>query len=167
MPLLLQLQKLLGKGDGGCNFFSLCVVFWLTSRWKKCILGHPTAWATGYCLLPDTFWLWASKNDFIAGGVKFTNSLSLPSTVKKVPFSGSKAAKGLKPYQAKVKGVNNPAWTAQQCSVSLTRVLYKNKNMYLWLLRTWNLKNKNTVFLWPLMCRCTKRSTHKNMYIKM
>ena len=109
-----------GKGMEGAVVVFLCVVFWLTSRWKKCVLGHPTAWATSYCLLPDTFWLWASKNDFKAGGVKFTNSLH--STVKKVPFTRSKAAKGLKRCQAKVKGVNNPAWTAQQCSVSLTRV---------------------------------------------
>ena len=37
----------------------LCIVFWLTRRsrvrGKKCVLGHPIARATGYCLLPDTF----------------------------------------------------------------------------------------------------------------
>ena len=27
----------------------------ITSSWKKCILGHPIALATTYCLLPDTF----------------------------------------------------------------------------------------------------------------
>ena len=101
-----------GKGmEGGKK--CLCVVFWLTRRWKKCVLGHPIAWARSYCLLPDIFWLRASKNDFKVGSVKFANSLSLLSIVKKVPFTGSKAAKGLKQCRAKVKGVNNPAWTAQ------------------------------------------------------
>ena len=27
----------------------------IASSWKKCVLGHPIARATGYCLLPDTF----------------------------------------------------------------------------------------------------------------
>ena len=48
------------------------------------VLGHPIAQATSYCLLPDTFELWASKNVFKVGSVKFTNSLSPPSIVKKV-----------------------------------------------------------------------------------
>ena len=64
MPPLLQLQKLQGKGDGGWEK-CLCVIFWLTRssrvHGKKCVLGHPTARAASYCLLPDTFWLWASK----------------------------------------------------------------------------------------------------------
>ena len=51
---------------------------------KKCVLGHPIARATSYCLLPDTFWLQASKNAFKVGSVKFANSLSPPSIVKKV-----------------------------------------------------------------------------------
>ena len=55
----------------------------IASSWKKCVLGHPIARATSYCLLPDTFWLWASKNVFKVGSVKFANSLSLPSIVKK------------------------------------------------------------------------------------
>ena len=79
----------------------------IMSLWKKIVLGHPIARATSYCLLPYTFWLWASKNVFKVGSVKFTNSLSPPSIVKKV-CTEVKAAKGLKQYWAKVKGVNNP-----------------------------------------------------------
>ena len=60
------------------------------SSWKKCVLGHPIARATSYCLLPDTFWLWASKNVFKVGSVKFANSLSPPFIVKKVR-TGSKS----------------------------------------------------------------------------
>ena len=77
-----------GKGmEGGKK--CLCVIFLLAdqkieSLWKKCILGHPKARATSYCLLPDTFWLPASKNVLKVGSVKFANSLSLPSIVKKV-----------------------------------------------------------------------------------
>ena len=56
----------------------------IASSWKICVLGHPIARATGYCLLPDTFWLQASKNVFKVGSVKFANSLSLPSIVKKL-----------------------------------------------------------------------------------
>ena len=73
-----------------------------------CILRHPIARATSYCFLPDTFRLWASKNVFKVGSVKFANSLSPPSIVKKVRAE-VKAVKGLKRCQAKVKGVNNPA----------------------------------------------------------
>ena len=65
----------------------------ITISWKKCVLGHPIAQATSYCLLPDTFWLWASKYAFKVGSVKFTNSLSLPSIVKKV-CTGSKSSQG-------------------------------------------------------------------------
>ena len=50
--------------------------------WKKCVLGHPIARATSYCLLPDTFWLRASKNAFKVGSVKFANLLSPPSIKK-------------------------------------------------------------------------------------
>ena len=81
-----------GKGmEGGKK--CLCIVFQLTKRlWvhgKKCILGHPIARATGYCLLPDTFWLRASRNVFKVGGVKFANSLSWPSIGKKVCTEGT------------------------------------------------------------------------------
>ena len=41
-------------------------------RWKKCVLGHPIARATSYCLLPDTLWLRGPKNAFKVGSVKFT-----------------------------------------------------------------------------------------------
>ena len=51
---------------------------------KKSVLGHPKARATSYCLFPDKLWLRASKNAFNIGSVKFANSLSLPSIVKKV-----------------------------------------------------------------------------------
>ena len=45
----------------------------VASLWKiKCVLGHPIAWVTSYCLLPDTFWLRASTNVFKVGSVKFT-----------------------------------------------------------------------------------------------
>ena len=27
----------------------------IASSWNKCVLGHPIARATSYCLLPDTF----------------------------------------------------------------------------------------------------------------
>ena len=56
----------------------------IASLWKKYVLGHPIAQATSYCLLPDTFRLWASKNVFKVGSVKFANSPSSPSIVKKV-----------------------------------------------------------------------------------
>ena len=65
----------------------------IASSWKKCVLGHPIAGATSYCLLPDAFWLRASKNVFTVGSVKFANSLSLPSTVKKV-LTGSRSCQG-------------------------------------------------------------------------
>ena len=58
---------------------------------KYFVLGHPLAQAASYCLLPDTFWLLASKNAFKVSSVKFTNSLSPPSIVKKV-HTGSKSS---------------------------------------------------------------------------
>ena len=130
MPPLLQLQKLLGKGDGEWKKVSLhrsLADQKITSSWKKCVLGHPIAQATSYCLLPDTFWLRASKNVFKAGHVKFANSLSPPCTVKQVR-TGVKAAKGLKRCWAKVKGVNPPELpnrktsSSKQCSGILTHV---------------------------------------------
>ena len=65
----------------------------IASSWKKCVLGHPIARATSYCLLLDTFWLQASKNAFKVGSVKLANSLSLPSIVKKV-CTRSKSSQG-------------------------------------------------------------------------
>ena len=124
MPILLQLQEIPWKGDGGweksvfsCVFFFF-FFFLLTStefefrrRNWKCVLGHLTARATSYYLLPDTLWLQASKNAFEVGSVKFSSSLSPPSIVKYA--SEVKAAKGLKRCRAKVKEVNNPGWIAQ------------------------------------------------------
>ena len=98
MPSLLQLQKLPGKGDGGWKKVSLCRFLAdenIVILWKKCVLGHPIARATNYCLLPDTFGLWASKNAFKAGSVEFANSLSVspPSILKKVR-TRSKSSQG-------------------------------------------------------------------------
>ena len=85
-----------GKGMEGGKKVS-CVIFLadqkITISWKKCIVGHPIAQATSYCLLPDTFLLQASKNAFKVGSVKFANSLSPPSIVKKVR-TGSKSSHG-------------------------------------------------------------------------
>ena len=80
--------------------------------WKKCVLGHPTTRATHYCLLPDTFWLRASKNAFKVGSENLQiHCHHLPLWRKYV--LAVKAAKGLKPCLAKVKGVNSPTWTTQ------------------------------------------------------
>ena len=65
----------------------------IASSYKKRVLGHPKAWATSYCLFPDTLWLRALKNAFNVGSVKFANSLSPPSIVKKVR-TGSKSSQG-------------------------------------------------------------------------
>ena len=126
MPPLLQLQKLQGKGDGGWKKSVFALFFgWPEDREfveKKCFGASKTS----YCLLPDTFWLRASKNVFKVGSVKFANSLlsthRLPLWRKYVPEV--KAAKVLKQCRAKVKGVNNPAWTAQYLSQKL-----KSKNL--------------------------------------
>ena len=60
---------------------------------EKMCFGASYSRATSYCLLPDTFWLWASKNVFKVGSVKFANSLSPPSIVKKVR-TRSKSSQG-------------------------------------------------------------------------
>ena len=75
-----------GKGMEGGRKVSALFFGWseIASLWKRCVSGHPIARATAYCLLPNTFWLQASKNVFKVGSVKFANSLSPPSTVKKV-----------------------------------------------------------------------------------
>ena len=54
-----------GKGMEGWKKVSLhrfLVDQKIANLWEKCIWGHPIAQATSYCLLPDTFWLQASKN---------------------------------------------------------------------------------------------------------
>ena len=96
MPPLLQLQKLPGKGNGGWGKkVSLCRFLAdqnIEISWGEgCVLGHPIARATSYCLMPDT--IRASKNAFKVGSVKFANSVSPPSTVKKV-CTGSKSSQG-------------------------------------------------------------------------
>ena len=83
----------------------------IASSWKKCVLGHTMAQATSYCLFPDTGWLWASKNAFKVGSVKFANSITCLPLWRKYALE-VKAAKGLQRCWAKVKGVNNPAWNA-------------------------------------------------------
>ena len=60
------------KGMEGAFFVCFCIIFWLTRRSQDRGKGHPIAQATSYCLLPDTFWLRASKNAFKVGSVKFT-----------------------------------------------------------------------------------------------
>ena len=82
--------------EGGAFFVFASFFGWPEDRefvGKKCVLGHPIARATGYCLLPNTFLLRASKKVFKVGRVKFANSLSLPSIVKKV-CTGSKSSQG-------------------------------------------------------------------------
>ena len=99
-------KKLLGKGDGGWEkkYFRLFLADQkIVSLVEKCVLGHPTAWATSYCLLPDTFWLQASKNAFKVGSVKFANSLWPPSIVKKVR-TGSKSSQGTETLPGKRQG---------------------------------------------------------------
>ena len=103
MPILLQLQNLLWKGDGGwkkkevslhrCLADQKIASSWSKRLEKKSVLGHPIARAISYCLLPVTFRLRASKNAFKVGSVKFPNSLSPPSIVKKVR-TGSKSSQG-------------------------------------------------------------------------
>ena len=55
--------------------------------------GASYSMSKSYCLLPDTFWLPVSKNVFEVGSVKFANSLSPPSIVKKV-HTRSKSSQG-------------------------------------------------------------------------
>ena len=85
------------KGMDGGEKKCLCIIFLADQKimilWKKCVLGHPIAWATISCLLPNTLWLRASKNAFEVGSVKCANSPSPPSIVKKV-CTGSKSSQG-------------------------------------------------------------------------
>ena len=64
----------------------------IVSAWKKCSIWHPIVQAkvtTCY----QAFSMWAFKNAFKTGTANFTNSLSLPSTEKKV-CTGSKSRQG-------------------------------------------------------------------------
>ena len=95
-----QYNATIGKNSGerGWRVGKKCLCHFgadqkIAISWKKCVLGRPIAWAASYCFLPDTFWLRASKNAFKVSSVKFANSLSLPSIVKKVR-TGSKSSQG-------------------------------------------------------------------------
>ena len=84
----------------------LCTVIRLTKRSrvrrKNKFWGIP-ARATSYCLLPNTFF----KNAFKVGTVKFADSLSPPSIVKKYAPE-VKASKGLKRCREKSREVTTP-----------------------------------------------------------
>ena len=70
--------------------YSVLVIFWLTRRSgvrEKMRFGASYSTSNK----SDTFWLRASKNAFKVGRVKFANSLSSPSIVKKV-CTGSKSS---------------------------------------------------------------------------
>ena len=66
--------------EGGKKGVSASYFCWPEDREfveKKCVLGHPIARATSYCLLPDTFWVWASRNAFKVGSEKVENSVTV------------------------------------------------------------------------------------------
>ena len=84
--------KLTGERGWRVEQKCLCIIF-LAEGHKFMEKMYFGAWATSYCLLPDTFWLQASINAFKVGSVTFANSLSLPSIVKKV-CTGSKSSQG-------------------------------------------------------------------------
>ena len=105
-----------GKGKESKKFKKVSLSRFLAdqkilSSLKKCILGHPIARATSYCLLPDTLWLQASKNAFTVSSVKSANSLSPPSI--KV-----NAAKGFEQCRAKVKELTTPPESSNSCTSS-------------------------------------------------
>ena len=60
---------------------------------EKMRFGASYSTSNKLLVVPDTLWLWASKNAFKVGSVKFANSLSPPSIVKKVR-TGSKSSQG-------------------------------------------------------------------------
>ena len=106
-------KKIQRKGDGG----------WRRKEKKKCfcIVSQMTRddefvlflflVFIFYCLLPDTVWLRAFKYAFKDSTVNFANWLSPPSIVKTIRTGRKKRPSGHR--LVKVKGVNNPAWTAQ------------------------------------------------------
>ena len=101
------------KGMEGWKKVSLHCCFGLTRRLR--LHGKNAFWgililiarATNYWWLPDTFWLRASKNTFKVGSVNFTNSLSPPSSVKKVR-TRSKSSQGIKVMPGKSQGSRQP-----------------------------------------------------------
>ena len=105
MPPLLQLQKLPGKGDGG---WEKSVLHCFLANQKIVTLRKKMRFGASYSTSNKLFLVARHILTTGVGSVKFANSLSPPSIVKKV-CTEVKAAKGLKQCQAKVKGVNNPA----------------------------------------------------------
>ena len=108
MPLLLCLQKLQGKGDGGWGKKCLCVVFCLTRRKlvSSCKKMHFLA-----SLSMGNKLLLVARHILTTGLQKWIHCHRLP-LWRKYALE-VKVAKGLKRCWVKVKGVNNPAWTAQ------------------------------------------------------
>ena len=86
-----------GKGMEGGKKSVFASFFWLTRRSrvrrKKMRFGASYSTSNELLLMPDTFWLRASKNVFKVGSVKFANSLSPPTSVKKVR-TGRKSSQG-------------------------------------------------------------------------
>ena len=84
MPLLLLLQELQGKGDGGWKNNN-CLRRFLpdqksSNAWKMRVFCFDVVLfcfsrATSSCLLADTIWSRAFTNAFIAGIVSFANSV--------------------------------------------------------------------------------------------
>ena len=101
----MQLQKLPGKGDGGRGKkVSLCCCFWLTRRSrvrgekrkkkrKKKRFEASYSTSNKILLIARHIMTTGFKNAFKVGRVKFANSLSPPSIVKKVR-TGSKSSPG-------------------------------------------------------------------------
>ena len=65
----------------------------ITSSWKKCVLGASYSTSNKLLLVARHILTTGSKNAFKVGSVKFENSLSPPSIVKKVRI-GSKSSQG-------------------------------------------------------------------------
>ena len=43
------------EGGRKCLYVTFLADKKIASSWKNCVLGHPIARATSYCVLPDTF----------------------------------------------------------------------------------------------------------------
>ena len=113
MPILLQLQKLPWKGDGGwekkVSLRRFLADQKIASPWGKKeekkeaflgILQHEQQ-VIAYCRTQYDYG--ASKNAFKVGSVKFANSLSPPSIAKKVR-TGSKSSQGTSAMPGKSQG---------------------------------------------------------------
>ena len=99
----------------------LCIVSWLNRLWvhgsmekrERFLVAYSTSnkflLVARHTLITG---LWICLQSHIRRPVNFVNSLSPPSTVKKVCARSKN--KALKRCQAKVKGVNNPTCTTQQ-----------------------------------------------------